>query len=118
MGSLLIENGADVNAVSKVGETPFHRAVSLGYDDITSVLAKHCSDVHKTDIVGRTAAYLAQEAIASMQTLIASVRLGVNGGQLLKSPTSAHSPPFWSHSMAPLSSVMYTFVPTPTLSSA
>ncbi len=43
---LLVENGADVHAVSKSGETPFHRAVSLGYDDIANFLAEHGSDVH------------------------------------------------------------------------
>ena len=38
---LLIENGADVNTISKAGETPFHCAVSLGYDDIASLLTNH-----------------------------------------------------------------------------
>lgn len=34
IGSLLVENRADVKAVFKFREKPFHRAVSLGYEDI------------------------------------------------------------------------------------
>lgn len=34
IGSLLVENRADVKAVFKFREKPFHQAVSLGYKDI------------------------------------------------------------------------------------
>lgn len=45
MVSLLVENGTDVNVFSNAGETPFHRALSLGYDDIANYLASHGSDI-------------------------------------------------------------------------
>lgn len=34
LGSLLVENRADVKAVFKFSEKPFHRAVSLRHEDI------------------------------------------------------------------------------------
>ena len=78
MVSLLVENGADVNVVSTAGETPFHRAVSLGYDDIANYLANHDGNIQKPEIIGRT---VSQEAFSAasvreirMQALVDRVR--------------------------------------------
>ena len=62
MVSLLVENGADVNVVSTAGETPFHRAVILGYDDIANYLANHDGNIQKPEIIGRT---VSQEAFSA-----------------------------------------------------
>ena len=51
MVSLLVENGANVNATSESGETPFHRAVNLGYDDIANFLVQHGSNAHEIDLL-------------------------------------------------------------------
>ena len=47
---LLVESGANVNAVSKAGETPFQRAVN---DDIASLQANYRCDVHTQKGVNR-----------------------------------------------------------------
>ena len=75
MVSLLIKNGAEINAVSKAGETPFRRAVSLGHDKIASFLAERGGDVHRSDNAGRTAIYSAQEApTPSLRDLVDRIR--------------------------------------------
>ena len=51
MVALLVENGADVNAVSKKGETPSNRAVRLGYNDIATFLVQHGSDVQTSNLI-------------------------------------------------------------------
>lgn len=66
MVSLLVENGANVNAVSKAGETPFQRAVSLGYDDIAGFIAKHSCDLHEHQSVEQTASSLTQEVFENL----------------------------------------------------
>ena len=78
MVSLLVENGADVNVVSNAGETPFHRAVSLGYDDIANYLANHDGNIQKPDNIAQT---ISQEAFSTasvreirMQALVDRVR--------------------------------------------
>ena len=61
MVSLLLETGAEISATSEAGETPYHRAVSLGYDDIATILAQHDGENHKTDKTRRIAAHEARE---------------------------------------------------------
>lgn len=41
MTSLVIEHGAEVNAVSNCGDTPLHRACRLGRGDTASVLIRN-----------------------------------------------------------------------------
>ena len=64
MVSLLVENGADVNAVSESGETPFQQAVSLGYDEIVTYLVQHGSDALNLDVQDTSTETL-QERVAS-----------------------------------------------------
>ena len=72
MASLLVENGADINAVSKAGDMPFHRARSLGHDNIAQFLAKGGCDVREKE---GAATHLAQESTGpSLQILINRVR--------------------------------------------
>ena len=49
MVALLVENGADVNTVSKDGITPYHLAVRLRYNDIATFLVQHGSDAQSMD---------------------------------------------------------------------
>lgn len=49
--ALLVENGADVNAVSKDGTTPYHLAVRFGYNDIATFLVQHGSNAQEMDLI-------------------------------------------------------------------
>lgn len=52
---LLIEQGAQVNAVSRHGQPMLHHAVQVGCPDTAAVLLQHGADVHAVDAEGRTA---------------------------------------------------------------
>ena len=54
MVSLLVESGANVNAVSRTGETPFHKAMKLGYNDIATFLVEHGSLTHEVNFIEPT----------------------------------------------------------------
>lgn len=45
MVNLLLQNGADVNLLNSMGESPLHYAVRLGRHDLVSVLLKAGADV-------------------------------------------------------------------------
>jgi uncharacterized protein len=52
--SLLLENGANVNAVNKYGVLPLHDAASQGHKDIVAILLANKSVVNARDGRGRT----------------------------------------------------------------
>jgi len=54
MCRLLIEAGADVNAVDYDGWTPMHAAAHWGQDEACKLLAEHLANVSATDHVVRT----------------------------------------------------------------
>lgn len=106
MVSLLVENGANVNAVSKAGETPFQRAVSLGFDDIAGFMAEHGCDLHKHKSVEQTASSLTEEVF---EVLVNRLRAIMR--QSLTSLPSIRSLPVHFHSISSLNSVLYAFIP-------
>jgi len=55
LASLLIENGADVNAARQDGRTVLMSAVMVGWPEIVAVLLRHHADVHARDAEGHVA---------------------------------------------------------------
>ena len=51
---LLLANGADVDAIDKLGRTPLHQAASRKSADIAWLLISSRADVNATDLAGRT----------------------------------------------------------------
>ena len=59
--SLLVENGAKVNAHDGEGRTPFLNAVAAGHVSSARVLLKLGADVNATDLLMKTCAHIAVE---------------------------------------------------------
>ena len=66
MVSLLIGNGANIDAVGGSGGTPYHRAVILGHDDIAQFLLQHGSDANKAIVVQKTPTESLTEPFAAL----------------------------------------------------
>ena len=56
---LLINSGADVNAITKLGWTPLHIAASAGHVELASLLIKHDAEVNIMDIQDATPLHFA-----------------------------------------------------------
>jgi ankyrin repeat protein len=53
MAKFLLENGADVNAISNIGDTPLKRALVCNCGaDVVGLLVAHGADVRVLDSVG------------------------------------------------------------------
>ena len=59
MVNLLVDRGADVNAVDEKGETPLHRAAHYGRRAAAGVLLAHGAEVNRRNRKGQTAADIA-----------------------------------------------------------
>ena len=66
MVSLLIDSGANIDAVNGFRETPLCWAVVLGFDDIAFLLIERGCNVHIKDEEGRTVMHFAQKSSASL----------------------------------------------------
>lgn len=51
---LLLENGADVNAINDIGDSPLHRAAFTGRQDIVTFLLQHHADVNLLNAEGNS----------------------------------------------------------------
>ncbi|XP_044742473.1 ankyrin-3-like [Chrysoperla carnea] len=58
IAKLLLNQGANVNAQTKNGETTLHIATQNGYVQIVEALLKHKADVNASDVYGKTALHL------------------------------------------------------------
>jgi ankyrin repeat protein len=69
---LLIEQGADVNAVNKEGVTPLIKAAQFGQTEIVKFLHEHGADVNRANSKGETALFKAAEGnhIETVQYLL------------------------------------------------
>eukprot|EP00005_Dracoamoeba_jomungandri_P003482 CAMPEP_0174259650 /NCGR_PEP_ID=MMETSP0439-20130205/8449_1 /TAXON_ID=0 /ORGANISM="Stereomyxa ramosa, Strain Chinc5" /LENGTH=2166 /DNA_ID=CAMNT_0015343625 /DNA_START=71 /DNA_END=6571 /DNA_ORIENTATION=- len=55
----LIDHGADVNTVSKNGDTPLHNAVTFGTNDMIRLLIDNGADIHQTNGTGANPLHIA-----------------------------------------------------------
>eukprot|EP00419_Tripos_fusus_P006438 CAMPEP_0172688368 /NCGR_PEP_ID=MMETSP1074-20121228/22380_1 /TAXON_ID=2916 /ORGANISM="Ceratium fusus, Strain PA161109" /LENGTH=167 /DNA_ID=CAMNT_0013508003 /DNA_START=360 /DNA_END=860 /DNA_ORIENTATION=- len=58
MTSMLLVNGADVNATDSQGETPLHKASRKGCLGVVKILLQHSADANLMSISGSTALHL------------------------------------------------------------
>ncbi|CZR54758.1 uncharacterized protein PAC_04642 [Phialocephala subalpina] len=93
----LLSDGFEANENSGSYETPLHRAVIRGHEDVVILLLKHRADVNAKDIVGRTPLHYAMESTTPVVQLLlehgAEVNTADNGGW-----TPLHLAAFYSHS--------------------
>jgi len=62
VAKLLLENGAEVNAVGKFGRTPLHLASAAGCADFVKLLIKYDATVNVSDTFGYTPLHYAAAA--------------------------------------------------------
>jgi ankyrin repeat protein len=67
--NLLIDHGAEVGLVDKLGRTPLHRSARLGYGTATKLLLNTGSLVTTEDNDGRTARDLAEGSDRAIKAL-------------------------------------------------
>lgn len=93
----LLSDGYEPNENSGSCETPLHRAVMRGHEDVVILLLKHKADVNAKDIKGRTPLHCAIESTTSVVQLLlehgAEVNTADNGGC-----TPLHLATYHSHS--------------------
>lgn len=85
MCELLLDNGAEVNAITgSVRATALHRAATQGHGEVVNVLLNHGADVNRKDVDGRTALHRALSVPAPsrevFQLLIATTDLEIRDG--------------------------------------
>jgi ankyrin repeat protein len=88
---VLVEAGADVNAVNEADYTALHAATFRGWNEIVQYLVEHGADINARDYRGRTAYRMAEgtkqsfqfqawpDTAALLQRLGADTRLGIPG---------------------------------------
>ena len=88
---LLVETGANVNAVNEADFTALHGAAFRGLNEVVQYLLEHGADIDARDFRGRTAYRLAEgakqsfqfqdwpETAALLKQLGADTRLGIPG---------------------------------------
>ena len=67
--NLLIDHGAEVGLVDKLGRTPLHRSARLGYGAVTKLLVDRGSVITTEDNDGRTARDLAEGSDRAIKAL-------------------------------------------------
>lgn len=67
--NLLIDHGAEVGLVDKLGRTPLHRSARLGYGAATKLLVDRGSVITTEDNDGRTARDLAEGSDRAIKVL-------------------------------------------------
>jgi ankyrin repeat protein len=67
--NLLIDHGAEVGLVDKLGRTPLHRSACLGYGAATKLLVDRGSVMMTEDNDGRTARDLAEGSDRAIKAL-------------------------------------------------
>jgi ankyrin repeat protein len=67
--NLLIDHGAEVGLVDKLGRTPLHRSARLGYGAATKLLVDRGSVITTEDNDGRTARDLAEGSDRAIKAL-------------------------------------------------
>src|SRR6476646_2524961 len=65
--AILVEAGADVNAVNEADFTALHGAAFRGLDEVIEMLVKHGANINARDFRGRTAFRLAEGSKQSFQ---------------------------------------------------
>ncbi|XP_043237792.1 oxysterol-binding protein-related protein 1-like [Amphibalanus amphitrite] len=62
---LLLEHGADINAVNQCGDTPLHKAAHIGHEELVLLLLKHGASVSVVNGDGRLAAAVSSDPYIS-----------------------------------------------------
>jgi ankyrin repeat protein len=77
---LLLQNGADVNAKDKYGETPLHEAAGHGHIDILHLLAENGADLEAQSNYGRRALHCAAllDNLPFVQELVSRYHVDIN----------------------------------------
>uniref|UniRef100_A0A1X7UF55 Uncharacterized protein n=1 Tax=Amphimedon queenslandica TaxID=400682 RepID=A0A1X7UF55_AMPQE len=77
--TILVKNGADVNAKNKVQETPLHYAAGSGSETIVTILVKNGADVNAMDKVQKTPLhYAARSGSETIVTILVKNGADVN----------------------------------------
>jgi ankyrin repeat protein len=99
---ILVEHGADVNAVHRYGETPLHQAAFVQNYAIVKYLLEHHADINKKDKYGRTA--LHQAVFTNKDNRVCALLLE-NGANASSKNDKGQSPILWGYSNVDTSTI-------------